>query len=67
MWWIEVIEDNEIYLQLVCFSNGTKEYWEIESSKDAKNFLNLKKVALSSAKEHIVEELNKMGIEIIRI
>ncbi|MGS2763010.1 DUF6892 domain-containing protein [Sinomicrobium sp. M5D2P9] len=61
----EIYQDggNDIYLNLVCFAEGWEDYWDIESSEDAKNFPNLKKATLCYAKESIVDEFNKIGID----
>ena len=61
----EIYQDggNEVYLSLLRFGEGDEDFWDIESSEDAKNFPNLKKVTLCYAKDTILEELNAMGIE----
>ncbi|GAA5023810.1 hypothetical protein GCM10011506_06920 [Marivirga lumbricoides] len=61
----EIYQDggNDIYMNLVPFSGGEEDYWEIESVEDAKHFPNLKKVTLCYAKEYIVEDFEKLGIE----
>lgn len=61
----EIYQDggNKIYLQLLRFGEGWEEYWDIESIEDVKHFPNLKKATLCYAKDNIVEELNKIGIE----
>ncbi|AXT52933.1 hypothetical protein D1818_19690 [Aquimarina sp. BL5] len=61
----EIYQDggNEIYLNLLRFAEGWENYWDIESSEDAKNFPNLKKVTLCYAKKNIVDELKDIGID----
>lgn len=54
---------NEIYLNLIRSAEGNEEYWDIESSEDAKHFENLKKVSLCFAKENVLNELNEAGIK----
>ncbi len=60
----EIYQDggNHVYRQLLRFNEGWEEYWDIESSEDAKQFPNLKKVVLCYAKENVVDELSNMGI-----
>ncbi|WBL21140.1 DUF6892 domain-containing protein [Zunongwangia sp. HRR-M8] len=61
----EIYQDggNDIYMNLIPFSSGEEDYWDIESIADAKHFPNLKKVTLCYAKDHIVEDFEKLGIE----
>ncbi|MBC9797136.1 DUF6892 domain-containing protein [Sinomicrobium weinanense] len=61
----EIYQDggNEIYLHLLRFGEGREDYWDIESTEDAKHFPNLKKAVLCYAKEHVIEELNEKGIK----
>ena len=54
---------NNIYMQLLRFGEGWEDYWDIENTKDVKQFPNLKKVVLCYAKENVIDEFNKMGIE----
>ncbi|MFL0084918.1 DUF6892 domain-containing protein [Tenacibaculum maritimum] len=61
----EIYQDggNEIYGNLLNFGNGSEEYWDIESSEDAKHFPNLKSAVLCYATVAVFEEFNEMGIE----
>lgn len=61
----EIYQDggNDIYMQLLRFGEGCEDYWDIETIEDAKQFPNLKKVILCYAKDHIVDELNSVGIK----
>ena len=61
----EIYQDggNDVYMNLVPFSGGAVEYWDIESSADAKQFPNLKKATLCYAKESIYNEFIALGIE----
>ncbi|MDY7395659.1 hypothetical protein UMM65_10430 [Aureibaculum sp. 2210JD6-5] len=61
----EIYQDggNDIYLNLLRFGDGTEDYWDIKSIRDAKKFPNLKKATLCYAKENVVDELNEMGIK----
>ncbi|MBL3658635.1 DUF6892 domain-containing protein [Fulvivirga sediminis] len=61
----EIYQDggNDVYMNLVPFAGGDEDYWDIESVEDAKLFPNLKKVTLCYAKEHIVDDFEKLGIE----
>ena len=54
---------NDIYMNLIPFSGGDVAYWDIESVADAHHFPNLKKVTLCYAKDHIVNDFEKLGIE----
>ncbi|MGS2760930.1 DUF6892 domain-containing protein [Sinomicrobium sp. M5D2P9] len=60
----EIYQDggNQIYLQLLIDGGGWEDYWDIESTEDAKYFPNLKKATLCYAKEHIIEEFKGKGI-----
>lgn len=60
----EIYQDggNDIYMNLSPFSGGAIEYWDIESSADAKQFPNLKKATLCYAKENVYNEFTDMGI-----
>jgi hypothetical protein len=64
----EIVMDggNKIYTQLICFPEGDEDYWEIKSVSDVKHFPNLKK-CICIAKNEIIEELKKLGIEVSRI
>ncbi|TAI47841.1 DUF6892 domain-containing protein [Flagellimonas allohymeniacidonis] len=61
----EIYQDggNDIYLQLLRYGEGWEDYWDIENTEDAKQFPNLKKAVLCYAKENVIDEFNKMGIE----
>lgn len=61
----EIYQDggNDIYLQLLRFGEGWKDYWDIETVDDAKHFPNLKKAILCYAKENVIDELNEIGID----
>ncbi len=60
----EIYQDggNEIYLQLLRFGDGSENYWDIESVEDAKHFPNLKKAILCYAKENVLQDFKKLGI-----
>lgn len=60
----EIYQDggNDIYLNTCLECEGYEDYWDIESTEDAKHFPNLKKIILCYAKPYIVEEFNAMGI-----
>jgi len=60
----EIYQDggNDIYMNLSPFSGGAIEYWDIESSADAKQFPNLKKATLCYAKDNVYNEFTDMGI-----
>lgn len=61
----EIYQDggNAIYMNLIPFSGGEEDYWDIESVADAKHFPNLKKVTLCYAKDHILDDFEALGIE----
>lgn len=61
----EIYQDggNDVYLQLLRFGEGWENYWDIESTEDAKQFPNLKKAVLCYAKDYVLDELSQMGIE----
>lgn len=54
---------NEIYLNTCLECEGYEDYWDIESTEDAKHFPNLKKATLCYAKENVLDELIQLGIE----
>lgn len=60
----EIYQDggNDIYMQLLRFGEGYEDYWDIESIEDVKQFPNFKKAILCYAKDNIVDEMNKVGI-----
>jgi len=60
----EIYQDggNDIYMNLSPFSGGAVEYWDIESTVDAKQFPNLKKATLCYATEAAYEEFIALGI-----
>ncbi|MGG6231506.1 DUF6892 domain-containing protein [Tenacibaculum sp. SDUM215027] len=55
--------DGDIYMQLLAFGEGWENYWDIETTKDAKQFPNLKKAVLCYAKDNVIDELNNIGIQ----
>ncbi|MBI6120852.1 DUF6892 domain-containing protein [Salegentibacter maritimus] len=61
----EIYQDggNDIYMNLAPFSGGAVEYWDIESSADAKHFPNLKKATLCYAKDQVYDDFIEMGID----
>ncbi|WP_299900944.1 hypothetical protein [uncultured Aquimarina sp.] len=61
----EIYQDggNDIYLNLIRFAEGWEDYWDIENIEDVTKFPNLKKVTLCYAKEHIIPDLKKMGVD----
>jgi len=61
----EIYQDggNDIYMNLVPFGSGEEDYWDINTVEDAKHFPNLKKVTLCYAKDHIVDDFEKLGME----
>lgn len=62
----EIYQDggNEIYLQMLRFTDGTDGYFEIESKEDAQHFPNLKKVTLIFYNnQKTIDEFNAKGIK----
>ena len=61
----EIIQDggNKIYTNLICFAEGYEDYWDIKSVNDAKHFPYLKRVVLCYAKDFIMDDFRKLGIE----
>jgi hypothetical protein len=61
----EIYQDggNDIYMNLIRFGEGWETYWDIEHIDDAKQFPNLKTATLCYAKDHVLEELNAIGIK----
>ncbi|MEP2237478.1 MAG: hypothetical protein ABJI22_03890 [Maribacter sp.] len=61
----EIYQDggNDIYLNLIRFSSGSEDYWDIKSAVDAKNFPNLKKATLCYAEDPVYDEMIAMGID----
>ncbi len=55
---------NDIYQNLICFSQGWEDYWNIENVEDIKYFPNLKKVVLCYANNNMIRELTKQGIKV---
>lgn len=55
---------DDIFLQLLFHGSGDEDYWDIKTAKDAKQFPNLKKVRLSYLDDHVLNELQEMGIEV---
>lgn len=54
---------NETYMNMLRFGSGAVDVFDIESVEDAVHFSNLKKVRLCYAKEFVLDEFNKMGID----
>lgn len=61
----EIYQDggNDMYMNLIPFGSGEEDYWDIHTVEDAKHFPNLKKVTLCYAKDHIVDDFEKLGVE----
>jgi len=61
----EIYQDggNDIYMQLLRFGEGWENYWDIETSRDATQFPNLKKTVLCYAKDNVLNEFIDMGIK----
>ncbi|MCF8715692.1 hypothetical protein JM658_12725 [Joostella atrarenae] len=61
----EIYQDggNDIYINLIRFSGGWEDEWDIISSDDMVHFPNLKKATLCYAKDAIYDEFIEMGID----
>ncbi|AEH01956.1 hypothetical protein [Lacinutrix sp. 5H-3-7-4] len=61
----EIYQDggNDIYMNLSPFSGGAVEFWDIQTSEDAKHFPNLKKATLCYATDTAYNEMRALGID----